>query len=105
MNNKEIIEREEFTEIFNKYIDYDLFEKVMYDKNETDSFYILYDVWDEILNILSKDTLDHHLKMISWYKVWHVGRCLNLEGFKNKEEIEEFLIELGQELKEEDKQC
>ena len=99
MNNK--IDRELISELFDKYIDYDKFEYIVYGDRQTDSFIIFYDCYNEDLFIIYK-SIDN-IKMLCWYKLWHVGRCFNLIGINNKEELEEFFKELGSELKEEGK--
>lgn len=96
------INRELISELFDKYIDYDKFEDIVYGDKQTDSFIIFYEFYNEQMFIIYKDI--DNIKMICWYKLWHVGRCYNIIGINNKEELEEFFKELGSELKEEGKE-
>ena len=90
------IDRELISELFEKYIDYDKFEDIVYGDGQTDSFILFYEFSNEQMFIIYKDI--DNIKMICWYKLWHVGRCFNIIGINNKEELEEFLKELGGEI-------
>lgn len=53
---------------------------------------------DGEVSIIYKE-MDSEPKIINWYKLTHVGRCLNLWGFKNVEELENILDDLDDDLK------
>lgn len=93
---KNEIDRDLISNLFDKYIDYDKFEDIVYGDRQTKSFIIFYDYNNGYLFIIYKDI--DNIKMLCWYKLWHVGRCFNLIGINNKEELEEFFKELGSEL-------
>lgn len=54
--------------------------------------------YEEDVSIIRKSSLDDVPQVINWYKYTHIGRALNLYGFEDEAEVEEFLKELKEEL-------
>lgn len=89
----------------------DNFVKLMYERVDMET---LFDVFSNSLSqtedfvfvenegevsIIYKE-LDSEPKIINWYKLTHVGRCLNLWGFRDINELKEILDLLNENLKE-----
>ena len=64
---------------------------------QTENF-IFYNDVDGDVSIIFKE-LDITPKVINWYKLTHIGRSLNLNGFNNFEDLEYFLEILKEDLK------
>ena len=52
------------------------------------------------ISIIDKYSLDRTPKVINWYKYTHVGRALNVYGFKDVEELKTALVLLNVELED-----
>ena len=52
------------------------------------------------VSIIDKYSLDKVPRVINWYKLYHVGRCLNLHGFLRGEDVREMIGEIVEELRE-----
>lgn len=90
------ITRERFCELFSDELAEKL-EDYIYDNAylcSTDSFIINYDTDFEQLYLINKDTL----QIVSWYKLTHIGRALELVNIKTEEDLKEFITLLGKEL-------
>ena len=66
---------------------------------QTESFLIHNEPGGDI-SIIDKDSLDSIPKVINWYKYTHIGRALNVHGFKDVEELKETIELLREELEE-----
>jgi hypothetical protein len=66
---------------------------------ETES-YILHNEQNGDVSIIDKLSLDGTPRVINWYKLTHIGRALNLYGFKNEMEVRVMIISVVRELKE-----
>lgn len=88
------------------------FVKLMYDKVDMDKLYDMFDSYltqttdfvflrsnGEDVSIIFKK-LDSEPKIINWYKLAHIGRYLNLWGFRSINELEYILDLLNKNLKE-----
>lgn len=97
------MERERFVEIFNRYNLTDVLDELFEKKDsyliETANFIIHYNTTWEEAALISQD-FDNDPKIINWYKLYHVGRALNLYGFENEEQVDEFLCKLREDIKE-----
>jgi len=93
------LERSEFTEMFdNNGLDELFYQVVDGSKRftELENFLIYLDYDNEQVTILDRNKL----RAVSWYKYLHPGRCLEIEGLSSKDEVNEFLKELSEDLKE-----
>lgn len=94
------ITREDFVKLLG---DYDLIDIIL-DKldsplSETESFIFSNMIGGDV-SIIDKYSLDRTPKIINWYKQTHIGRCLNLYGFSNIDELKDTLLEIKSELTE-----
>lgn len=88
----------------------DDFVKLMYEKVDMDKLYDKFDSYlsqtmnfvflrnEDDVSIIDK-ALDREPKIINWFKLTHVGRCLNLWGFESIEELGYVLEDLNEDLK------
>ena len=67
---------------------------------QTESFIFYNDCGGDV-SIIDKYTLDREKpRIVNWYKLYHVGRCLNITGFEDMEDLEAWRSELNEELKD-----
>lgn len=91
------MEREDFVKLMYERVDMEtLFDVFSNSLSQTEDFVFIEN--DGEVSIIYKD-MDSEPKIINWYKLTHVGRCLNLWGFKNVEELENILDDLNDDLK------
>lgn len=91
------MEREDFVKLMYERVDMEtLFDVFSNSLSQTEDFVFVENDGD--ISIIYKD-MDSEPKIINWYKLTHVGRCLNLWGFKNVEELENILDDLDDDLK------
>jgi hypothetical protein len=91
------MEREDFVKLMYERVDMEtLFDVFSNSLSQTEDFVFVED--DGEVSIIYKE-MDSEPKIINWYKLTHVGRCLNLWGFKNVEELENILDDLNDDLK------
>ena len=90
------MEREDFVKLMYERVDMEtLFDIFSNSLSQTMDFVFVEDGGD--VSIIYKE-MDSEPKIINWYKLTHVGRCLNLWGFKNVEELENILDDLNDDL-------
>lgn len=91
------MEREDFVKLMYDRVDMEtLFDVFSNSLSQTEDFVFVEDGGE--VSIIYKE-MDSEPKIINWYKLTHVGRCLNLWGFKNVEELENILDDLNDDLK------
>ena len=91
------MEREDFVKLMYERVDMEtLFDVFSNSLSQTEDFVFIEN--DGEVSIIYKD-MDSEPKIINWYKLTHVGRCLILCGFKNFEELENILDDLNDDLK------
>lgn len=91
------MEREDFVKLMYERVDMEtLFDVFSNSLSQTEDFVFVEDGGE--VSIIYKE-MDSEPKIINWYKLTHVGRCLNLWGFKNVEELENILDDLNDDLK------
>lgn len=92
------MKREDFVKLMYEKVDmnklYDMFDSCLF---QTMDFVFVENNGD--ISIIYKE-LDSEPKIINWYKLTHVGRCLNLWGFRDINELKEILDLLNENLKE-----
>lgn len=95
-----MITRDEFINMLVKFDKSELivrkFEET-FNVSETESYVFIR--YESDVTIIEKASLDKCPKIINWYKLYHFGRALNLNGFSNQKEIQEFISEVVSELK------
>lgn len=90
------MEREDFVKLMYEMVDMEtLFDVFSNSLSQTMDFVLVEDGGE--VSIIYKE-MDSEPKIINWYKLTHVGRCLNLWGFKNVEELENILDDLNDDL-------
>lgn len=91
------MEREDFVKLMYERVDMEtLFDVFSNSLSQTEDFVFVEGSGE--VSIIYKE-MDSEPKIINWYKLTHVGRCLNLWGFKNVEELENILDDLNDDLK------
>ena len=91
------MERDDFVKLMYDRVDMEtLFDVFSNSLSQTEDFVFVEDGGE--VSIIYKE-MDSEPKIINWYKLTHVGRCLNLWGFKNVEELENILDDLNDDLK------
>lgn len=91
------MEREDFVKLIYERVDMEtLFDVFSNSLSQTEDFVFIEN--DGEVSIIYKE-MDSEPKIINWYKLTHVGRCLNLWGFKNVEKLENILDDLNDDLK------
>lgn len=92
------MEREDFVKLMYEMVDmdklFDIFDGYL---TQTTDFVFLRN--EDDVSIIYKE-LDSEPKIINWYKLTHVGRCLNLWGFKSVDDLRGTLNTLNEDLKE-----
>lgn len=92
------MEREDFVKLMYERVDMEtLFDVFSNSLSQTEDF-VFVEVDGEV-SIIYKE-MDSEPKIINWYKLTHVGRCLNLWGFRDINELKEILDLLNKNLKE-----
>lgn len=92
------MEREDFVKLMYERVDMEtLFDVFSNSLSQTEDFVFVEDSGD--ISIIYKE-LDSEPKIVNWYKLTHVGRCLNLWGFRDINELKEILDLLNENLKE-----
>ena len=92
------MEREDFVKLMYERVDMEtLFDVFSNSLSQTEDFVFVEDGGD--ISIIYKE-MDSGSKIINWYKLTHVGRCLNLWGFRDINELKEILDLLNENLKE-----
>lgn len=90
------MERDDFVKLMYERVDmetlFDVFSNLL---SQTEDFVFVEDGGE--VSIIYKE-MDSEPKIINWYKLTHVGRCLNLWGFKNVEKLENILDDLNDDL-------
>lgn len=90
------MERDDFVKLMYERVDMEtLFDVFSNSLSQTMDFVFVEDGGE--VSIIYKE-MDSEPKIINWYKLTHVGRCLNLWGFKNVEELENILDDLNDDL-------
>lgn len=90
------MERDDFVKLMYERVDMEtLFDVFSNSLSQTDDFVFVEDGGE--VSIIYKE-MDSEPKIINWYKLTHVGRCLNLWGFKNVEKLENILDDLNDDL-------
>lgn len=90
------MERDDFVKLMYERVDMEtLFDVFSSSLSQTMDFVFVEDGGE--VSIIYKE-MDSEPKIINWYKLTHVGRCLNLWGFKNVEELENILDDLNDDL-------
>lgn len=96
------IDRERFCEIMKRF-DKDKCIITAFENNgclfKSDN-YIFINEWNGDVSIIDQYTLDNTPKLINWYKLYHLGRCLNVYGFNSELDICRFIFKVIKELKE-----
>lgn len=88
--------REDFVKLMYERVDMEtLFDVFSNSLSQTEDFVFVEDGGE--VSIIYKE-MDSEPKIINWYKITHVGRCLNLWGFKNVEKLENILDDLNDDL-------
>lgn len=88
--------REDFVKLMYERVDMEtLFDVFSNSLSQTEDFVFVEDGGE--VSIIYKE-MDSGPKIINWYKLTHVGRCLNLWGFKNVEKLENILDDLNDDL-------
>lgn len=92
------MEREDFVKLMYERVDMEtLFDVFSNSLSQTMDFVFIENSGD--ISIIYKE-MDSEPKIINWYKLTHVGRCLNLWGFRDINELKEILDLLNKNLKE-----
>lgn len=92
------MERDDFVKLMCERVDMEtLFDVFSNSLSQTMDFVFIEN--DGEVSIIYKD-MDSEPKIINWYKLTHVGRCLNLWGFRDINELKEILDLLNENLKE-----
>lgn len=92
------MEREDFVKLMYERVDMEtLFDVFSNSLSQTEDFVFVED--DGEVSIIYKE-MDGEPKIINWSKLTHVGRCLNLWGFRDINELKEILDLLNKNLKE-----
>lgn len=92
------MERDDFVKLMYERVDMEtLFDVFSNSLSQTMDFVFIEN--DGEVSIIYKD-MDSEPKIINWYKLTHVGRCLNLWGFRDINELKEILDLLNENLKE-----
>lgn len=92
------MERDDFVKLMYERVDMEtLFDVFSNSLSQTMDFVFIEN--DGEVSIIYKD-MDSEPKIINWYKLTHVGRCLNLWGFRDINELKEILNLLNENLKE-----
>lgn len=87
---------EDFVKLMYERVDMEtLFDVFSNSLSQTEDFVFVEDGGE--VSIIYKE-MDSEPKIINWYKLTHVGRCLNLWGFKNVEKLENILDDLNDDL-------
>lgn len=90
------MERDDFVKLMYERVDMEtLFDVFSNSLSQTEDFVFVEDGGE--VSIIYKE-MDSEPKIINWYKLTHVGRCLNLWGFKNVEKLENILDDLNDDL-------
>lgn len=90
--------REDFVKLMYERVDMEtLFDVFSNSLSQTEDFVFVEDGGE--VSIIYKE-MDSEPKIINWYKLTHVGRCLNLWGFRDINELKEILDLLNENLKE-----
>lgn len=90
------MERDDFVKLMYERVDMEtLFDVFSNSLSQTEDFLFVEDGGE--VSIIYKE-MDSEPKIINWYKLTHVGRCLNLWGFKNVEELKDILDDLNDDL-------
>lgn len=90
------MERDDFVKLMYERVDMEtLFDVFSNSLSQTEDFVFVEDGGE--VSIIYKE-MDSEPKIINWYKLAHVGRCLNLWGFKNVEKLENILDDLNDDL-------
>lgn len=90
------MERDDFVKLMYERVDMEtLFDVFSNSLSQTEDFVFVEDGVE--VSIIYKE-MDSEPKIINWYKLTHVGRCLNLWGFKNVEKLENILDDLNDDL-------
>lgn len=90
------MERDDFVKLMYERVDMEtLFDVFSNSLSQTEDFVFVEDGGE--VSIIYKE-MDSESKIINWYKLTHVGRCLNLWGFKNVEKLENILDDLNDDL-------
>ncbi len=91
------MEREKFVKLMYERVDMEtLFDVFSSSLSQTMDFVFVEDGGE--VSIIYKE-MDSEPKIINWYKLTHVGRCLNLWGFKSVSELKYILDDLNDDLK------
>ena len=92
------MEREDFVKLMYERVDMEtLFDVFSNSLSQTEDFVFV--EADGEVSIIYKE-MDSEPKIINWYKLTHVGGCLNLWGFRDINELKEILDLLNKNLKE-----
>ena len=92
------MERDDFVKLMYERVDMEtLFDVFSNSLSQTEDFVFVENDGD--ISIIYKE-MDSGPKIINWYKLTHVGRCLNLWGFRDINELKEILDLLNKNLKE-----
>lgn len=92
------MERDDFVKLMYERVDMEtLFDVFSNSLSQTMDFVFIEN--DGEVSIIYK-VMDSEPKIINWYKLTHVGRCLNLWGFRDINELKEILDLLNENLKE-----
>lgn len=92
------MERDDFVKLMYDRVDMEtLFDVFSNSLSQTEDFVFVENDGD--ISIIYKE-MDSEPKIINWYKLTHVGRCLNLWGFRDINELKEILDLLNENLKE-----
>lgn len=92
------MEREDFVKLMYERVDMEtLFDVFSNSLSQTEDFVFIEN--DGEVSIIYKE-MDSEPKIINWYKLTHAGRCLNLWGFRDINELKEILDLLNENLKE-----
>lgn len=92
------MERDDFVKLMYERVDMEtLFDVFSNSLSQTEDFVFVEDGGE--VSIIYKE-MDSEPKIINWYKLTHVGRCLNLWGFRDINELKEILDLLNENLKE-----
>ena len=90
------MERDDFVKLMYERVDMEtLFDVFSNSLSQTEDFVFVEDGGE--VSIIYKE-MDSEPKIINWYKLTHVGRYLNLWGFKNVEKLENILDDLNDDL-------
>lgn len=92
------MERDDFVKLMYERVDMEtLFDVFSNSLSQTEDFVFVEEGGE--VSIIYKE-MDSESKIINWYKLTHVGRCLNLWGFRDINELKEILDLLNKNLKE-----